>query len=102
SSVSKSEFEMINADYDEVRNSGPLPPVTIILISAAHAGSEMENSPGAIIEELHRRFVQNLTKAKLIKAQHSGHNVQSEDPSLVIDAIHEIQRLNRQGKSQFP
>ena len=36
-----------------------------------------------------RRFVQNLTNVKLVKAEDSGHNVQSEQPSLVIEAIYE-------------
>ena len=89
-SGSKSEFEMMDTDYDEVKNSGALPAIPIILISATHKGADMGNSPAAILEDLQRRFVEGASGAKLVKAEHSGHSVQTDQPAAVIDAIREI------------
>jgi len=101
SSGAKSEFEMLNTDYDEVRNSGMLPDVPITLISANHAGSDIENSPGAILEQLQHQFIQGAPKGRLIKAARSGHNVAQDQPDVVIEAIRAVATSSRESSRRY-
>jgi pimeloyl-ACP methyl ester carboxylesterase len=42
-------------------------------------------------------FARRFLHAKLVVARGTGHLIASERPDLVVEAIHEVQRLGRQG-----
>ena len=73
-----------------------IPNVPIALISVNHAGSDIENSPGAILEQLQHQFIQGAPKGWLIKAARSGHNVAQDQPDVVIEAIRAVATSSRE------
>ena len=94
----------------------PLPQVPIILLAAGRPDMDMMQAMSPAFRELnrdnrlgstsivaHTKWVEDTPGAKLIVVRNSGHNIQSERPRVVIDAVREVvERANQRGNSDEP
>jgi pimeloyl-ACP methyl ester carboxylesterase len=106
SSISAGALKEINAapeTFLQTIAARPLPAVPIILLAAgrpdmnamqamspAFRELNKDNSLGSTSIEAHAKWVEETPGAKLIVVRNSGHNIQSERPRPVIDAIREV------------
>ena len=108
--------EMLSAPetFRQTVAARPLPQVPIILLAAGRPDMDMMQAMSPAFRELnrdnrlgstsivaHTKWVEDTPGAKLIVVRNSGHNIQSERPQAVIDAIRDVversQRLRRPG-----
>jgi pimeloyl-ACP methyl ester carboxylesterase len=86
----RNEYLSLEADYEQARNSFPLPKVPIILISAQRPGSDIADSPNNIWLDLHEHFVRRITGAQHIITEKSTHLIMMDDAQLVVNSIREV------------
>jgi pimeloyl-ACP methyl ester carboxylesterase len=89
----------------QIRNAPPISSAipVVVLVHDEPRGVDPTASAAelAAVEPRWRRgqesFARRFLHAKLVVARRTGHLIASERPDLVVDAIHEVQRLGRQG-----
>jgi pimeloyl-ACP methyl ester carboxylesterase len=99
----REEFRSAAETFRQAMAARPLPKVPIILLAAGQFDeySEVTASLSPNMRALHQemkrrkiepyqRWVDGIPGAKLVIAQRSGHNIQTEQPRLVIAAIREV------------
>jgi pimeloyl-ACP methyl ester carboxylesterase len=105
-SMSGGARDEMKADSDTFRQAvaaRPLPRVPIILLAAGRPNMEVDqamspafrelnknNRLGSTSIEAHTKWVEQTPGARLIVVPNSGHNIQTEQPRFVIDAIREV------------
>jgi pimeloyl-ACP methyl ester carboxylesterase len=105
-SISPGARDEMRAAADTFRQAvaaRPLPKVPIILLAAGRPDMDVsqamspgfrelteDNRLGSTSIESHARWVEATPGARLIIARDSGHNIQTEQPHYVIDAIREV------------
>jgi pimeloyl-ACP methyl ester carboxylesterase len=108
----RDEFKVILNSFRQAIAARPLPKVPTILLAAGQPMlySETTASLSPNMRVLHQfqknwkiadyqKWVDATPGAKLIVARQSGHNIQTEDPQLVIDSIREVtENAARAGK----
>jgi len=103
SSGARDEMKAASATFQQTIAARPLPDVPIILLAAGRPDVDVtqamspafrelskDNRLGSTSIEAHTRWVAETPGAKLVIVRNSGHNIQSEQPQSVINAIHEI------------
>jgi pimeloyl-ACP methyl ester carboxylesterase len=81
----------LNASTAQVRTAAPRPTVPVIILAHTYGhvvlvGGAMGQSE-QLWEELERDMADRLPSATLIVAEHSGHEIQHDEPQLVVDAV---------------
>jgi pimeloyl-ACP methyl ester carboxylesterase len=105
-SLSAGAREEMKAAADTFRQAvaaRPLPRVPIILLAAGRPNMDADQAMSPAFRELnknnrlgstsidaHKRWVRETEGARLIIVRNSGHNIQTERPQFVIDAIREV------------
>jgi pimeloyl-ACP methyl ester carboxylesterase len=105
-SLSAGAREEMKAAADTFRQAvaaRPLPRVPIILLAAGRPNVDADqamspafrelnknNRLGSTSIEAHTRWVRQTAGARLVVVRNSGHNIQTEQPQFVIDAIREV------------
>ena len=86
-------YDDIRASYAQVRNAGPLPSVTLIVLTHGRTLEHPAGWPVEAVERAWREAQENLALrsplGKLVVAQNSGHFIQQDEPQLVVDSIRE-------------
>jgi pimeloyl-ACP methyl ester carboxylesterase len=78
------EAEMMATDFQQARESWPLPATTII--TSLHPGADlMQESPMRWLD-VHDAFAEKAKATHIVTEKH-GHNVQDEDPAYVAEII---------------
>jgi pimeloyl-ACP methyl ester carboxylesterase len=80
------EYEEMENSFQQARESWPLPSVPVVLLTSIHPSS----NDRLIWLGLHKEFLLRVPGAKHIVTEKSGHNIHSDEPGLVVDAIREI------------
>jgi pimeloyl-ACP methyl ester carboxylesterase len=91
----RSEYQSLAINFQQARESWPLPPVPVILLTSMRTDSAAGARLAAIKLELHREFLKRVPGAKQIVTNESGHNIAMEEPGLVVSAIREIVEAQR-------
>lgn len=99
----RAEFEVAADTFQQAIDARPMPKVPIILLAAGQPMlySEVDASLSPSMRTLHefqkqlklddyRAWVNTTPGARLVVARTSGHNIQTDDPQLVINAIQEV------------
>ncbi len=98
------EFLYFRDSGDEVRNSGRLPPVPLVVITRGIAERGAMDPRTPLIESLWLQLQDELaamsTRAVHLIATHSGHHIHLDQPALVAGAIGMVRDLAR-GQSAF-
>jgi pimeloyl-ACP methyl ester carboxylesterase len=82
----RSEYEAIPQSVEEVRRSRPLPDVPVIVITAERGYDSAELKDAWM--EMQRQLVQIVPHGLQIMATESTHNIQYDEPGLIVEAIH--------------
>lgn len=99
-------YEDINISADQVRNArGALKDIPITVISATNhgfeeiVGPELNSEIEAVWRDMQNDLASLAVDSKHIIAEGSGHNIQTEQPQIVIDAINDmIERVKHNKK----
>jgi pimeloyl-ACP methyl ester carboxylesterase len=99
----RDEMKASTETFRQTVAARPLPEVPIILLAAGRPemDSTQAMSPafrelnrynrlGSTSIEAHARWVEETAGARLVVVRNSGHNIQTEQPRFVIDAIREV------------
>jgi pimeloyl-ACP methyl ester carboxylesterase len=85
------------AQMREVRASGPLPSVPLVVLSHGRGADPAERLPGWPVEEeeriwweLHAEIARSVPGGEHIIAEKSGHDIHQEEPVLVVSAIRQV------------
>jgi pimeloyl-ACP methyl ester carboxylesterase len=84
----------------QIRAAGPLPPVPLIVLSHGKPPadkSDMERMWAALQQDL----VSESPCCTHIIAHNSGHNIQHDEPAIVVDAIKELVMQTRKGEFEL-
>ena len=79
----------------QIRAAGPLPPVPLVVISHGKPPAD-EPGMGQMWAALQQDLANESPHSTHIIARHSGHNIQSDEPELVIQTIKDLIRETRQ------
>jgi pimeloyl-ACP methyl ester carboxylesterase len=83
------EFESLETDFIEARESWPLPSIPATLITSLHPGADILHVSPMVWLDLHQKFAARAG-AKHIITETLGHNMQNEDPGFVAETIHQV------------
>lgn len=92
--VIKSEMAGTTETGRQIRASGPLPPVPLIVVSH---GKPDDPCRDRMWMELQQELANESPKSTRIIARKSGHNIQRDEPELVIKTIKDLVMQARQG-----
>jgi pimeloyl-ACP methyl ester carboxylesterase len=84
------EAAALETNYQQAREAWPLPPVPVILITSTHPDSNITHDSPMLWIDLHKQFLARIPGSKHVVTSRSGHNIQGEEPELVVEAIREI------------
>jgi pimeloyl-ACP methyl ester carboxylesterase len=103
SAGARAEMRAAPLTFAQTIAARPLPTVPIILLAAGRPDMDAtqamspafrelnrDNRLGSTSIEAHTKWVEDTPGAKLIVVRDSGHNIQTERPQAVIDAIREV------------
>jgi pimeloyl-ACP methyl ester carboxylesterase len=103
SSGATNEMRASANTFEQAIAARPLPAVPIILLAAGRPDSDaiqamspafrelnQDNRLGSTSIEAHTNWVRDTPGARLVVVRNSGHNIQTERPQYVIDAIREV------------
>jgi pimeloyl-ACP methyl ester carboxylesterase len=85
------EEEGVAESNREVKNVGPFPNIPLAVIAATDHGPYFKDWE-SVLMQLQRQLAALSPKSTLIIAQGSGHDVQMDQPDLVIKAIRQVTR----------
>jgi pimeloyl-ACP methyl ester carboxylesterase len=114
SAGARDEMKAAPESFEQTVAARPLPEVPIILLAAGRPDMGMMQAMSPAFRELnrdnrlgstsivaHTKWVEETPGAKLVIVRDSGHNIQSERPRAVIDAIREVvQRAAQSGNAE--
>ena len=83
------EEEGVAESNEQVRRAGPFPNVPLTIIAATDHGPFFKDWEPTLMR-LQRRLATLSPRADLIIAEGSGHEIQSDRPDMVIDAIRRL------------
>jgi pimeloyl-ACP methyl ester carboxylesterase len=99
----RDEMKSAPTTFEQTIAARPLPPVPILLLAAGRPDMDVMQAMSPAFRELnrdnrlgstsivaHTTWVENTPGAKLVVVRSSGHNIQSERPQVVIDAIRQV------------
>jgi pimeloyl-ACP methyl ester carboxylesterase len=84
------EYEALEASLQQARDAWPLPAVPVVLLTSMHPTSDIATGSPIIWLELHKDFLKRVPVSVHIVTEKSGHGIQMEEPTLVVDAIRQI------------
>lgn len=87
--VIRAEMAGVNETGRQIRAAGPLSPVPIVVISHGKPSAD-ENGMDRMWAALQQDLVNESPRAIHIIATKSGHNIQSDEPELVVQAIQDL------------
>jgi pimeloyl-ACP methyl ester carboxylesterase len=86
----RAEARGFNLSLEQVRAAGPLPRRPLVVLTS------MRLEPGQTSEQkqrwydAHQRWVDQVPGATHVVTTQSGHNIQMEEPSLVVTAVRQV------------
>jgi len=99
----RDEMQAVPVTFAQTVAARPLPAVPMILLAAGRPDMDSSQAMSPLLRELHRdnrlgstsieahtKWVVETPGAKLIAVSNSGHNIQTEQPQAVINAIREL------------
>jgi pimeloyl-ACP methyl ester carboxylesterase len=97
----RGEMQAAAETFRQAIASSPLPDVPIVLLTAGKIPMDLPQAMNPLSRELfdeslrswyagHKQWVDQTPGARLVVAETSGHNIQSEQPQFVIDAIRDV------------
>ena len=93
------EEEGVPASNAELHRAGPFPDVPLVVIAATNHGAYFRAWEGVLMR-LQRQLTGLSPKGRLVVAQGSGHDVQTDQPALVISTIRSmVAQLNASERS---
>jgi pimeloyl-ACP methyl ester carboxylesterase len=103
SAGARDEMQAVPITFVQTVAARPLPSVPIILLAAGRPDMDSSQAMSPVLRELHRdnrlgstsleahtKWVTETPGAKLVVVSNSGHNIQTEQPQAVINAVREI------------
>lgn len=97
-SVIRAEMSGATETGKQIRAAGPLPPVSIVVISH---GKPAPNEPGfgQMWAALQQDLAAESSRSTHIIARKSRHNIQGDEPEMVIQVIKDLVMQARQGNA---
>jgi pimeloyl-ACP methyl ester carboxylesterase len=93
----REELAAMAQSADQVRNAGPLPPVPVVVLTAAHREDSAAFRHAWLA--MQRRLAASIPGARQVMAATSDHYVQFDQPDLVVDAVRDVVQTARAPKS---
>jgi pimeloyl-ACP methyl ester carboxylesterase len=97
STGAKQELDSLNASIDEVQRAWPLPRVPTYILVATRRQPPLKDAEGLRVwVGMQKRLCQRLADCVLVEDSHSGHNMPTDDPKLIVKSVKKVlARINR-------
>jgi pimeloyl-ACP methyl ester carboxylesterase len=86
----RAELRGFNATLEQVRAAGALPHRPLVVLTSMRVEPGQTPEQKQLWYEAHQRWVDQVPGATHVVTDESGHNIQLEAPSLVIDAVRKV------------